>query len=217
MGAPECDRVALYAATLPDARPLVRALTLAQLGGVTDAETLPLGARDRALMALWRGWFGEKVPCLDACEACKQEVSFDLPLAAFDEQSEQAPLATKGWRPLTTQDLVEVEHLPPDQARLSLTKAVTGDGAEDRAEVEAWLEAHDPLARLEIDLTCAFCAAQWSRPFDIVAHLWTALRGHGQALLREIHLLANAYHWSEADILTLPPARRRAYLQMVAQ
>lgn len=214
MSAPDCDHAALYAASLPDARPLSRALQLARLGGVDAAEHLPLGARDKALMALWRGWFGDTVPCLDACAACGEEVSFDLPLSAFDGLEPVGD--SSDWRLLTTLDLAGVERLSPEAARAALAEAVSGGGAADVAEVEAWLEAADPLARLEIDLTCAFCGAGWARPFDIVTHLWAGLRARGQALMREVHALASAYHWSEAEILALPPARRRAYLAMVA-
>ena len=37
-----------------------------------------------------------------------------------------------------------------------------------------------------------------------------------QRLLMEVHLLARAYGWREADILGMSPARRNAYLQRVA-
>jgi hypothetical protein len=34
-------------------------------------------------------------------------------------------------------------------------------------------------------------------------------------LLLEIDQLARAYHWSEADILAIPAARRRRYLALI--
>ena len=40
-----------------------------------------------------------------------------------------------------------------------------------------------------------------------------ALRGGH--LYREVHALASRYHWSEADILALPRARRRLYLSLL--
>jgi hypothetical protein len=33
--------------------------------------------------------------------------------------------------------------------------------------------------------------------------------------LLEVHALASHYGWTEPDVLALPPARRRAYLEMV--
>ena len=35
-------------------------------------------------------------------------------------------------------------------------------------------------------------------------------------ILREVHTLAAAYGWSEAEILALSPARRRVYLELAA-
>jgi hypothetical protein len=36
-------------------------------------------------------------------------------------------------------------------------------------------------------------------------------------LLREVHRLARAYHWSERDILSLPLKRRLAYLLLLEE
>jgi hypothetical protein len=203
---------------LRDAGHPERALQLARLGGMSEAETLPVGVRDAALLRLWCRWFGATVPCLDTCPACDRDVSFDLPVARITGREALAPAG--GWRCLTTQDLVSVARLAPGDARRALATAVTAVNDPDEtleAEVERWLERHDPLARIDIELACAFCSEQWSRPFDIVEHLWSALRRAGQTLLRDIHVLASAYHWSEADILALPPARRRAYIAMVSE
>jgi hypothetical protein len=38
---------------------------------------------------------------------------------------------------------------------------------------------------------------------------------HARRLLREVHELARAYHWSEADILRLDRRRRRRYLALL--
>jgi hypothetical protein len=73
----------------------------------------------------------------------------------------------------------------------------------------------DPQADVAVDLTCPCCQHQWQRNFDIVSYLWTELRGWAEQLLREVHLLASAYGWSESEILQLSAARRRRYLEMV--
>lgn len=222
MSCPDFEAAALQSMALREAGHPERALQLAHLGGVSGAETLPIGARDSQLLQLWRRWFGASVPCLDTCPACERDVSFDLPLSALvaEYSPDPSPDSSDAWRRLTTQDLLSVARLAPEEARRTLTAAVTGEPNPDRsleAEVEEWLERHDPMARIDIELACAFCAGQWTRPFDIVEHLWSALRGAGRALLRDIHVLASAYHWSERDILALPPARRRAYIAMISE
>jgi hypothetical protein len=83
---------------------------------------------------------------------------------------------------------------------------------------EALLEAmrrSDPLADLEIDVSCESCGHERPIPFDIAEHLWGDIAECAERLLEEVHLLASTYHWAERDILRLSSARRRRYLDMV--
>jgi len=73
----------------------------------------------------------------------------------------------------------------------------------------------DPLADIQLALTCASCGHGWPAMFDIVSFFWSEIHAWAMRLLRDVHLLASAYGWSEADILALSPARRQAYLEMV--
>ena len=209
------ESILLDIATLREDRHPMRALRLAELAGIEDARDLPLGTRDNALLSLWGQWFGTELPCLDTCPECGQSVEFDLPLSMFS--AEPSAETREGWRALTTADRLSVATLPAEKARAELARAVTGRevAAEEIAQVEDWLDRADPMARLTIHLTCAHCGTAWESPFDIVRHLWTAFRNAGQRLLHDIHMLARAYHWSEAEILSLPANRRRAYLELI--
>lgn len=204
-----------FAATGPLSQPR-RALILAGAGGLDAAETLALGFRDAALMRLRAGWFGADCPCLDACPACARAVEFDVPLLALAETP--TPAAKGEWRALTTTDLLAVEALAPPAARRALAHAVTGAPVADALlpEIADWLTRADPLAHVVLDLTCAHCGAAWTRPFDIVRQIWAELTFSARRLIGDIHLLARIYHWSEADILAVPAARRRAYLDLIA-
>lgn len=73
----------------------------------------------------------------------------------------------------------------------------------------------DPQADLQLRLQCPECAHEWEAPFDIVSYLWTEFHGSAVRLLREIHEIASAYHWPEADILALSLPRRQAYLELI--
>jgi hypothetical protein len=75
----------------------------------------------------------------------------------------------------------------------------------------------DPQADVRFQIACAACAHSWAVPFDILTFLWAKIAERARTLLFEIHLLATAYHWREADILALSPARRRTYLDLVTQ
>ena len=54
-------------------------------------------------------------------------------------------------------------------------------------------------------------------PLDVAAFFWTELNAWAVRLLREIHALASAYGWREADILALSPKRRDLYLELISQ
>jgi hypothetical protein len=51
--------------------------------------------------------------------------------------------------------------------------------------------------------------------FDAGSFFWSELGAWARRLLHEIHSLARAYGWSESEILTLSPARRQAYLELI--
>ncbi len=74
----------------------------------------------------------------------------------------------------------------------------------------------DPQADVHLDLTCPACNYQWQAPFDIVSFFWSEINTWAQRILGEVHTLAKAYGWSEADILALTPWRRQFYLEMVS-
>ncbi len=215
------DELLLMAVTASEIGHARAALALAEAGGIADALQLSLGARDRALIQLRAAWLGLRMPCVDRCAHCGEKVEFLAPLAALGQPVEEPTLPECGSyspRLLTTADLLAVEHLPPDAARQALAEAAAGRSLlrpEDAAQIAGWLAAADPMAHVRLDMRCEACGGSWSRPFDIVRLLWQELRALGQRLLHDIHRLALAYHWSEAEILALPRLRRQAYLEML--
>lgn len=73
----------------------------------------------------------------------------------------------------------------------------------------------DPLADIQLALTCASCGESFSSPFDIVSYLWTEIEVWALRILSDVDTLARAYAWSERDILNLSPLRRQFYLERV--
>lgn len=73
----------------------------------------------------------------------------------------------------------------------------------------------DPQADTQLALTCPDCGHAWSAVFDIVSYLMEEINRWARHMLREIHHLARAYGWREADILAMAPIRRRAYLELL--
>jgi hypothetical protein len=74
----------------------------------------------------------------------------------------------------------------------------------------------DPQADVHVPIACAACRHEWSAAFEILSFFWTEIEAWAARLRREVHVLASAYGWSEADILALSPARRQGYLELVA-
>jgi hypothetical protein len=83
------------------------------------------------------------------------------------------------------------------------------------SKVEAAMSAADPQAEVQLDLFCPSCQHNWLATFDIASFLWSEINVWAQRLLNEVHLLAKAYAWREADILAMSPTRRRFYLERV--
>jgi hypothetical protein len=79
---------------------------------------------------------------------------------------------------------------------------------------DAMAEA-DPLADIQLGMTCPFCDHRWRVVFDIVSFLWTEIEAWAWRMLADVHTLAQAYGWGEREILTLSPTRRQFYLDMV--
>ncbi|MEO7911031.1 MAG: phage baseplate protein [Roseiflexaceae bacterium] len=83
------------------------------------------------------------------------------------------------------------------------------------AAATAGMAQADPQADVQIALTCPACVQPWQATFDILAFFWQEMNDWAQRILREVHTLASAYGWREADILALTPRRRQFYLDLV--
>ena len=128
----------------------------------------------------------------------------------------------------TLDDLLASGHLRDvTSIRRALLERTVVATLDDRAVATAELPAHvvkviearfaeyDPQADVRLAVACPACDRDWAAPFDIATFLWAELDAWAVRLLFEVHLLASAYCWSEADVLALSPVRRRFYLEAV--
>ncbi|WP_156096301.1 phage baseplate protein [Amycolatopsis jejuensis] len=191
-----------------------RALALAVAGGAEPASVadLALGRRDEFLLALRERCFGTTYPCLVTCPACGEDL--ELELTGDDLRASGGTATTAGYevRPVTSRDLLEV------RTRRELLARCVVSAPSPEGEVPAVaLSTCDPQADVRIDLDCASCGHRWTSPFDIARYLWTELETHARRLLYDVHALATAYGWAEADVLAVSPARRRYYLELAGK
>ena len=215
--------------------PLDRAL-------LTLATTLPeqrsdeladwtLGRRNSALAAVLHVCFGAKMEGWVACPRCDERLEFALDAtaleAAYDGDSQtggtQIRVRERGFRLPTSRDLARIAgESDPGTAALRLLQICCVDGgeadgwtAEELDEAGDELAKADPMAETRVNLSCAECGEQWEETLDVAAWLWTEIESQARRLVGEVHLLASAYGWSEAEVLSLSAQRRSLYLEMV--
>lgn len=202
-----------------------------------ELASLPLGRRDARLLALRLATFGDTLNSRGTCPQCNEAVEFEIACSALhmpDAEVHQRTLDAGGYqlrmRPLTSFDLAAAAGAADvaEARRVLLQRCVVEARHNDvlvnadelpeaisAAVAQAALMA-DPQAELLFDLTCPACAHHWQATLDIAHILWREVDARAQRLLMEVHLLARAYSWREADILGMSPVRRNAYLQKVA-
>jgi hypothetical protein len=82
-------------------------------------------------------------------------------------------------------------------------------------EVGEALARVDPLAEIAFDFECPACGADFREGLDIAEFFWREIEVEARRLLIDVHTLASAYGWREADVLALSPARRAFYVERV--
>lgn len=75
----------------------------------------------------------------------------------------------------------------------------------------------DPQAEIALQLQCPACQHRFSSTLDIGEYFCRELAAREDCRYREVHQLALAYHWSEADILGMSPRKRLHYLDLLAE
>jgi hypothetical protein len=85
-------------------------------------------------------------------------------------------------------------------------------GEADVEAIERSLAAHDPLVEFSVRAVCPHCGDEAEYEVDLARLALDLLRAARDALIGEIHVLASRYHWTEAEILEIPPSRRAHYL-----
>jgi hypothetical protein len=217
-----------------------RGLTLLSLAEPeTDMQSLAaitIGDRDRRLLTLRESWFGPGMSGLVSCPNCHQELEIELATTDLRMIAGQAApnLTVRSdaceirLRFPDSRDLIAATDRGVEDTVRSLLRACVVSATIDGVGVEPEeLPSHlvalaakclsdgDPLADLRLNLGCINCGRHWQKPFDIVPFLWAELEAWAGRTLREIHVLASAYGWSEGEILSLSAIRRQSYLRML--
>lgn len=198
-----------------------RALVLAAL--VADQPTgelaeRPIGEVDAFLLDLREQYFGSIVDCLVTCPRCGEELDACLDVAElrFPRSEERTREISVDDRALTVRAVTSHDlQVTGDRESLVRRCVVEGDVGGDTLElVEAILDELDPQATPTVELDCPVCRRSWVAPFDVADFVWQEVDRDSRRTLYDVHVLATAYGWNEADVLALTATRRSYYLQV---
>jgi hypothetical protein len=198
---------------------------------------LSIGNRDARLLILREQIFGSRLNSLVNCPCCNEalEVGLDVSDISAESACEGGAMVLSvadyevSFRVPNTLDLLAVgESRDVTLARqllfqrCVLTARHKGENcpadllpSEIIDGVTTQMSRADPQADVQLALSCPQCSHEWRAVFDIVSFLWAEISAWASRILREVHLLASAYGWREADILAMSPRRRQCYLDMV--
>jgi len=194
--------------------------------GDDQAADLPIGQVNVGLIRFYRRAIAHAITAHSSC-TCGETMVTEIALDPILERAPAEPGVREGaadgirFRLPTHRDLAGVAPLPnPDQRVTALLeRCCFSQDDPGRAGllqgIEAAMEQLDPLADIEVAITCGACSAVSTLCLDIGALIWDRLAGTGRALIGEVHRLAGAYGWSESEILALGSERRAAYLEWI--
>ena len=189
----------------------------------------PLGRRNRSLLELYCVCFGQRLEGWSACAHCGEKMEFDIDSRALMSQVMEGrgeatvTVRDRSFRLPTSRDLAaaaQAGEISGAAIRVLERCQVSGENSAawpptEVQEIEEKMALADPLAETRLALRCPDCGHEAEETLDIAGFVWNQIAGRTRRLLWEIHSLATAYGWTEAQILSLSPARRARYLGMV--
>ena len=201
--------------------------------------SLSVGERDRRLLALREATFGPQIAAVAECPNCGERLELTMQVPEIYLPAPQPSPA--GDHCLQVEEY-EIRFRLPAAADLSaiarerdvnsarqallgrcLTSAHRGsdnvaiDMLPDHvlSAVTARMAEIDPQADVQLALSCPSCGHHWQASFDIAGFFWMELDAWAERLVREVHTLASAYGWREAEIVAMSPQRRQTYLELI--
>jgi hypothetical protein len=233
-----------FVGTRPEAVTDLLQASLGHLGGLEPdtvlIDTLSVGDRHFLTTRLF-AWLGKDEAWFTVdCQACNAHFDFPLRFSSLPVKpaGPSYPFCetilgagTFKWRVPNGADQKVLALLPEnaDTVRVLLQhclvegKTAAGGVALDRliadltdleiAQVEAALEGQAPEVATLAQATCPGC----SRVNMIQIDPFLYLNAPFQGISTDVHRIASVYHWSEAEILSLPSQRRQRYLDLIDQ
>jgi hypothetical protein len=218
-------------------RPLVLLAAACQEASSAALAELSIGERDRRLLDIRELTFGPELGSIADCERCGERlewtivcsrlrapspatiaplevdcdgyhVDFRLPNSVDVADAARCSGTAEARQRLLERCIRGATHLGAAVAAANLPASVADAVAHQMARA-------DPQGDAAVELSCPGCGHQWRAVFDIASFFWTEITAWAQRTLKDVHTLAMAYGWREADILALSAWRRQAYLDLI--
>jgi len=217
---------------LDEPAPLRGARLLAATCDDTVAETArwPIARRDAGLFDLREQLFGSVVDAVVLCSKCGERAEVQFAIDQIREPSasrckDSGVVQVDGrrvrYRAPTSEDLMAIAGFDDvNAARMRLLERCLGSAElsdELARRVIEHISRDQAQADVQVNFDCPSCGNEWETPFDIASFLWREVDDWARRMLREIHLIASTYGWSEVDILSMSARRRQAYLEMLGE
>ncbi|MFO0992800.1 MAG: hypothetical protein U1E67_12815 [Hyphomicrobiales bacterium] len=220
-------------------------LRIGEIGSPTMQQVLELtaGDRERLLLALCERLLGPEIDLVARCPSCGEVAELSVRFAEImaghpatrvsADVNVDLDAAGETWvaclRPPTGADLEYAARNRPRGARQLITSCVvelTDPSARHvipsalpaacESQAADALLALDPAAETRIEAECPSCGQPIDALLDGYALLQNGIGG-SQRVYDDVLRMARTYHWSEAEILSLPLRRRRHYLAIAAE
>jgi len=191
---------------------------------------LPVSDADALLLTIRRSAFGDTLQADAYCPSTDCRARVDIAFQIGDYLRHHTPTPDKKstredttwwnregvrFRVPTLGDEIEASGAKnPAQHLMSL--CIDGQpNAKSVSKVSAALDHIAPNLSGELTATCPDCENAISFAFDPRAFVLKEIRGLASYLDEDVHLLASAYHWSYAEILSLPRVRRSQFAERI--
>lgn len=206
-----------------------------------ELDGMAIGKWNSALLHFRAAQFGTELQVFDRCPHCEGSVEFAIETAQIlpgsDPHADERSFSTDGWnvrfRLLTGGDWVHSFQAGGSEAteagkrllRRALLQVRHGTNEVPPEEMPdaAWEALADALVEADsaseilFHLRCPNCGEEWDSPLEPAEFLWREINAACRRLLRQIHILASAYGWSESEILGLSHERRANYLRLIEE
>jgi hypothetical protein len=196
------------------------------------AEDLVIADRDRLLAAIHNVAYGPRIESAIKCLYCGLSIQIDFDLSAFEQHlytyNEPVSIvklegdrfeAAGGYqfRLPTGRDELATSELPEEKAIDALLErcVMKRPMVFDDKFVQNAMEQAAPILESDMEIICPECERNQTVHFNIQEFLLGRLIRAQDQVIREIHCIATAYHWSYEDIMNLPCSLRKKYAELI--